>query len=131
NLSGKQPLMWEGFIYLKQQPQSMVFPLNYHNFLVWGKAKGVEQVLWERGLWQHFPFLLECSKWNDKSTCNLTMIEECCTRVVLRAERDIYEQKKYLQEELKGAGQEVIFYPKFHCELNFIERFWCTAKYYA
>ena len=28
-------------------------------------------------------------------------------------------------------GHEVIFYPKFHCELNFIERFWCSAKHYA
>ncbi|RPB00938.1 hypothetical protein L873DRAFT_1626525, partial [Choiromyces venosus 120613-1] len=28
-------------------------------------------------------------------------------------------------------GQKVIFYPKFHCEINFIEHFWCSAKYYT
>ena len=32
---------------------------------------------------------------------------------------------------METAGHSVIFYPKFHCELNFIERFWCDAKYYT
>ena len=28
-------------------------------------------------------------------------------------------------------GHSVLFYPKFHCELNFIERYWCQAKWFA
>ena len=35
------------------------------------------------------------------------------------------------EEELQAAGQLVIFYSKFHYELNFVENFWCTAKWHA
>ena len=28
-------------------------------------------------------------------------------------------------------GHSVLFYPKFHCELNFIERYWCQVKWFA
>ena len=36
-----------------------------------------------------------------------------------------------MQEEIEAANHLIIFYPKFHCELNIIERFWCAAKWYA
>ena len=48
-----------------------------------------------------------------------------------QSQRDFAEQKGRLQEEVEAAGHSVIFYPKFHCELNFIERFWCASKHYA
>ena len=40
-------------------------------------------------------------------------------------------RKGRMQEELESAHQEVIFYRKFHCELNFMEHFWCSAKWYT
>ena len=48
-------------------------------------------------------------------------------------QQDFREQKGQLQEdmEVQAADHLVIFYPKFHCELDFIERFWCAAKWYA
>ena len=37
-------------------------------------------------------------------------------------------QKSLIQETIEARGHKVIFYPKFHCELNFIEMFWGAAK---
>ena len=36
---------------------------------------------------------------------------------------DFQGQRGRLQEEVEATGNLVIFYPKFHCELNFIERY--------
>ena len=49
----------------------------------------------------------------------------------MASQRDFQEQKGRLEEELQAAGQLVIFYSKFHRELNFIERFWCAVKWYT
>ena len=47
------------------------------------------------------------------------------------AERDFRDQKGRLQEEVEAPGRRVLSYPKFHCELDFIERYWCRAKWLA
>ena len=36
-----------------------------------------------------------------------------------------------MQEEVEALGHRVLFYLKFHCELNFVERYWCQAEWFA
>jgi hypothetical protein len=42
-----------------------------------------------------------------------------------------YLQEGRLEEEAQARNHSVIFYMNFHCELNFIEQFWCAAKYFS
>jgi len=105
-----------------------------------GKPKGIKRVLQERGLWRErradgCRFLLECPTTGGGTGCDRgedgNLIGGCYARAVLAVERDFRDQKRMLEEELLAEGQKVIFYPKFHCELNCVERFWCAAKFYA
>ena len=55
-------------------------------------------------------------------------------RARLKAEADFLELKPELQEVIEGASTDSLlfkagFLPKFHCELNPIERVWCQAKH--
>ena len=85
--------------------------------------KGVQRILEERGLWQE-KMVLECS--SKKGGCDQS--GTCCGRAVLRNQPDFKAQKCWLEEIVASAGHESIFFPKFHCELNFIERVWSVAK---
>jgi hypothetical protein len=135
---GKQPEMKEGFDHNRGLPQAMVYPDNYKDVFLAGKVKGLKAVLKERGLWPREgrspfggKFLLECPTTQGRSGCLPEEKGRCCAKSVMAAQRDFQEQKGWLQEEFEAAHQEVIFYPKFHCELNFIEQFWCAAKWYS
>ena len=133
---GKQPLLRDGWDYSSNRPQSMVFSDDHPDVKLRGKAKGIRQVLLERGLWRErsadgFKFRLICPKTHDRPGCDPNLNGECCATALLHSQGDFQEQKGSLQEKIEFAGHSVIFYPKFHCELNFIERFWCTAKHYV
>ena len=55
----------------------------------------------------------------------------CCLYGVLSKEPDFLEQKSWLSETVeKYPGCYIFFYPKFHCELNFIEMIWGWTKGY-
>jgi hypothetical protein len=119
--------MRDGFDHDRGLSHSMVSPNNHPNPGLRGQAKGFEIVLKERGFWlangrraDGFRFLLQCP--TNRGSCNQDDPDiqgKCCARTLMAAQRDFQEQKGRLQEELEAAGQEVIFYPKFHCELNF------------
>ena len=44
---------------------------------------------------------------------------------------DFLAQKSRLEEVIITAGHQIIFYLKFHCELNYIENFWGAAKKFS
>ncbi|RIA93458.1 hypothetical protein C1645_874137 [Glomus cerebriforme] len=45
--------------------------------------------------------------------------------------KDFLAQKSQLQEEIEKHGHKCIFYPKYHCELNYIEMYWGATKRYT
>ena len=47
---------------------------------------------------------------------------------VLAECEDFKNQPNILTETIQNRGHIAVFYPKFHCELSPIERFWCDHK---
>ncbi len=70
-----------------------------------------------------------CQLCKDKID-DITRID-CCAWRIISLQPDILAQKSALEKTILEAGYKCIFYPKFHCELNFIERYWGVAKRYT
>ena len=81
--------------------QSMVFPD--------GTVKGLRTILTERGNWGY-------TRRIDAA------------RATLAAYPDFTEQGEWLHETVTNAGHSIDYYPKFHCELNYIEMVWAFCK---
>lgn len=100
--------------------QELYFPDDHPTHPGW--FKGMRQILEERGKWR--PRL--------RAECDGFKCEEgatnCCARRILFNEPDFTAQKSHLEEEFTARGHICDFYPKFHCELNFIEQYWGEAK---
>jgi len=117
---GKQPKMRDTFFGQNNQHQSMV---NENN-----EPKGMKQVLIERKLWKD-ELKADCQLCKNKiDDINRT---DCCARRIISLQPDFLSQKSALEEVILEAGHKCIFYPKFHCELNYIERYWGAAKRYT
>ena len=54
----------------------------------------------------------------------------CCASYVLSQEPDFQEQKEWLTEVVNAEGFDIVFFPKYHCELNYIEMIWGWVKSY-
>jgi hypothetical protein len=90
-----------------------------------GKQKGIKTILSERGLWIE-GLKLDCKrcKDNDPPDDNL----RCCARRILSLCEDFKVDKCWLEETVEAMGHRLLFLPKFHCELNFIEMLWGYIK---
>ena len=49
--------------------------------------------------------------------------DNCCAVRVLSFQPDFLAQKPLVKEVIESRGHKVIFYPKFHCELNLLKCF--------
>ena len=102
-----------------------------------GIQKGVQTILKERGKHKNTEgknLLLQCKPCKDKVSHDQrneeTRSNMCCASYVLSKEEDFLEQEEWLAEVVKRAGFNIIFYPKYHCELNYIKMVWGWTKSY-
>lgn len=79
-----------------------------------GEPKGLASVLTERG------FNIKNIKAKCKPVCPIENTD-CCLARLLSNQDDFKNQVSMLEELVKQRGHEIIFLPKFHCELNPIE----------
>jgi hypothetical protein len=103
-------------------PQDLYFLSNHPKWPGW--FKGTEVILRERGLYPQNGLRAACEK-----ACFGSETTSCCCRKVLYCQPDFVNQKSALQELVESRGHICDFYPKFHCELNFIEQYWGAAKW--
>ncbi|KAJ2923502.1 hypothetical protein H1R20_g13591, partial [Candolleomyces eurysporus] len=87
-----------------------------------GTFKGMERILAERGI-ETKGLKAECKEFK----CAPPQ-QDCCMRQVLYNEPDFQNVESNLEILAKSLGVQVIFLPKYHCELNFIEQCWGYAK---
>jgi hypothetical protein len=106
----KRPMIMRDGYYYDQDDNKIIQSMRNEN----GEQKGIRRILQERGLWRD-QFKLDSA------------IE------ILRNEPDFVAQShmSWLKEVVTSAHHMFIYFPKFHPEFNFIERYWGMAKRYA
>jgi hypothetical protein len=95
-----------------------------------GEQKGMKTILIERGLYRD-GLKKVCRDCIKKKLREQNTRIDCCGLKILELQPDFESQKGIIQEIIEERGHMVIFYPKFHCELNFIEMYWGAAKRYT
>ncbi|RDB19555.1 hypothetical protein Hypma_013355 [Hypsizygus marmoreus] len=89
-----------------------------------GQFKGMAKILEERGI----------DIGGKKAQCGKKFLDcpagstICCCHRIMFNEPDFVNVDSILETEAKARGFQVVFLPKFHCELNFIEQCWGYVK---
>jgi transposase len=135
NMGKPMPFQRDGW-YMKDGEkvvQSMLVPDPVTGEL---QQKGIRRILQESGLFRTeggHPLLLECGscKRGGNREASVARNLPCCARAVLSREPYFMEQKEWLAETVEDElGFTILFYPKYHCELNYIELIWGWIKGY-
>ena len=92
------------------------------------QSKGMQKILQERGLWLQEDPYRPGKDWRADCKGIEASDSKCCGRHYLAAQPDFQEQRSALCEAVKDAGHIFELYPKFHCECNWIERYWGASK---
>jgi hypothetical protein len=111
--------------FLDGTSQSFYFPDSHPQA---GLFKGMRHIIQERishgaNLPDPTKLLAQCREFK----C-LPGATECCCRRILFNQLDFVAQKSKLEELCESRGYRITFYPKFHCEVSFIEQCWGFAK---
>ncbi|KAJ8593735.1 hypothetical protein M405DRAFT_730919 [Rhizopogon salebrosus TDB-379] len=101
-------------------PQSLYYPEGHERV---GVFKGMGVILEERGYEGALKIRAECPKFQCEKGA-----ARCCCRRMLYNEPDFIGVKSLLEIACEARGFRAIFFPKFHCELNFIEQCWGYSK---
>ena len=83
--------------------------------------KGIKQVLWERGLWYDGISMTKRGGTAGEKPCGLELIA---------SQTDFQWERCALTNLIAEAGHLSLFTPKFHPELNPIERAWGRSKWF-
>ncbi|THU79174.1 hypothetical protein K435DRAFT_698465 [Dendrothele bispora CBS 962.96] len=101
--------------------QSLYYPENHKTHP--NQFKGMATILQERG-YNVDKLKAQCNK---KFNCAPPALNCCCRRILFN-EPDFVGVESILEKTCKERGVQVIFLPKFHCELNPIEQCWGYGK---
>lgn len=108
-----------------------------------GMPKGMKRILQERRKWKN-GMNVNCKACQNNiehavrpevyagtySPEHWIYTSQCCARYCLSQEPDFMAQKEWLTETINTRGHSIIFFPKYHCELNYIENVWAFLKAY-
>ena len=111
---------------LTNGPQPFYFPDNHPTMPGW--FKGMKEIIRERGLWLEDGLPAECPGFKCLVPEAPDREASYCCQCMLFNQDDFVSQKPQLQELIESHKHLCDFYPKYHCELNFIEQYWGAAK---
>ncbi|THU98051.1 hypothetical protein K435DRAFT_661731 [Dendrothele bispora CBS 962.96] len=87
-----------------------------------GKFKGIVNILLERNI------NIEGKKFECRGFKCASPAVDCCMKRILYNQPDFSNQESILEATYRERGFQVIFLPKYHCELNPIEQCWGYSK---